>query len=283
MTFMVLTLLALSWVTLDLRAPAVVTDGPQRGALQVFAPVQQALATLLSPVTAATGWIADQRGLHRELAELRTAAAHARSATVRNADLAGENRRLRALLSMRARSAHRTVGARVLGSPPGDSSGGVVITAGAVDGVETDAAVVNEHGLVGRIVATAGSHARAELVTSPTARYAVRVDGGRTGRLWGGRSLLRLELDDPHRAVPAGAAVVTRAFEGSSIPDGLPIGTVMADPVHDRYLDVRPLVDPATLDLVQVVVDGPAQPAAVVDGSDGRSQALPPPPRPGER
>jgi rod shape-determining protein MreC len=283
MTFMVLTLIALSWVTFDLRTPAAATGGPREGALQLFAPVQQALAALIRPVDGAAGWIADQRRLHGELADLRAVRTQARSAEAVNADLAAENRELRRLLSMRARGAYRAVGASVLGAAPGDPAGTVVLTAGAADGVAPDMAVVNDEGFVGRVVAVTRSYARAELVTSPTARYAVRVAGAPPGRLWGGRSLLRLEVNDPHRAVRPGAPVVTRAFEGSPVPDGLPIGRVMSDPAHGRYLDVRPLVDTTSLSLVQVIVGAPDHPTTDAIGSAGPSPPLPPPARRRER
>lgn len=281
---MVLTLIALSWVTLDLRSPTPATEGPRRGALRLFAPVQQALAAAVRPVDAAFGWVADQRDLHAQLAELRDADARARAAQAVTDDLAAENDRLRRLLSMPSRGAHRTVGATVLGAPPGDPAGTVVLTAGTDDGVASDMAVVSAQGLVGRIVAATRSYARAELVTSPTARFAVRVGGSSPGRLWGGRGLLRLELDDPQRTVRPGSVVVTRAFEGSAIPDGLPIGTVLAAPAPDRYLDVRPLVDTVALSQVQVLIAAPGHPTVDTIGTVGGPQpSLPPPPRPRER
>ncbi len=280
----VLTLVALSWMTLDLRAPSDVTGGPQRGALALFAPVQRVLAATVRPVDVAVGWIADQRSLHRRLDDLRDAHARAQSVAAANDDLAAENRRLRELLAMRARTGHRTVGATVLGTPPGDLTGSVLITAGTAHGVAPDMAVVDHRGLVGRVVEVNRSHARVEMTTSPDARYAVRV-GQLAGRLQGtGGGSLRLELNDLRRTVRPGMPVVTRAFEGSSMPDGLPVGEVMRDAVHDRYLQVRPLVTAGSAHLVQVIVDEPAQPARRTwSGDAGGLTALPAPPRAGER
>lgn len=275
MTFIVLTLLALSWVTFDLQSPASVRNGPRQGALQLFGPVQRTLAVVGGPVNAATRWLSDQRHLHRELTQLRGARARARSVASVNDDLVAENRELRALLSMRARGPHRGVGATVLGAPPGDPSGTVVLTAGTADGVAPDMAVVDDTALVGRIVAATRSYARVELVTSPAARYAVRVGGEPSGRLWGGRSLLRLELDDVQRPARPGAAVVTRAFEGSPIPDGIPIGTVATAPTHERYVDVEPLVDTGSLSVVQVLTGAAEHPVAAAIGSTGRASHSP--------
>lgn len=293
MLLLVLTLIALSWMTLDLRAPVgAASAAPRRTALAVFAPVQQILATALRPIDTAVRWVGDQRRLHEQLDALRDETAELRAAAAHKADLADENRRLRGLLAMRARLEHRTVGARVLGTPPGDPGGTVLIDVGADRGVLPDMPVVSHGGgLVGRVVAVSPSHARVEVLTSPAARYAVRVTpGGVPGRLRGtGAGTLRLELDDPHQSVATAASVVTRAFEGSTMPDGVAVGTVVGVG-RDRYLDVRPLVAPAGIDLVQVVVGPPtAVPAdgsipAVGSSHDGAHRsALPPPPRPSER
>lgn len=282
----VLTLIALSWMTLDLRAAAPGGGTPDRGALAVFAPVQQALAGVVHPATSAVRWVDDQRALHERLDRLRDTDAELRAARVTNADLAAENRRLRHLMGMRERIGHRTVGARALGAPPGDPGGGVLITAGAGQGVAPGMTVIAAEGLVGRVVAVTATHARVELATSPHARYAVRVvPGGLPGRLRGaGDGRLVVELDDPHGAVPTGATVVTRAFEGSAVPDGLPVGAVQDDVSDGRSRAVRPQVSASALDLVQVVVDAPAQPSTLVGGAvTTGASTLPAPPRPGER
>ena len=282
----VLTLIALSWMTFDLRGAAPGGGAPDRGVLMVFAPVQRALAAVVHPATTAVRWIDDQRALHERLEALRDTEAALRVARARNADLAAENRRLRRLVGMRARVGHRTVGARVLGTPPGDPGGGVLMTAGARQGVAPGMTVVDVGGLVGRVVAVGATHARVELASSPHARYAVRVvPGDLPGRLRGaGDGRLIVELDDPQGAVPADATVVTRAFEGSAVPDGLPVGALHDDASDRRSRPVRPQVRVTALDLVQVILDVPAQPSTVVgDAVTTGATTLPAPPRPGER
>lgn len=282
----VLTLIALTWMTLDLRDAAAGGGAPDGGVLTVVAPAQQALAAVVRPAIAAVRWIDDQRALHEQLARLRGTAAELRAVRAGNLDLVAENRRLRRLIGMRERIGHRTVGARVLGTPPGDPGGGVLITAGTRQGVAPGMAVVDVGGLVGRVVAASATHARVELATSPQARYAVRlVPGDLSGRLRGaGDGRLIVELDDPQGAVPADATVVTRAFEGSAVPDGLPVGAVQEGATDLRSRAVRPQVQASALDLVQVVLDAPAQPSTVAGGAATTGvTALPAPPRPGER
>lgn len=281
----VLTLVAVTLMTLDLSDRG---DGPvarlRHTAIAAFAPVQQVMSATVHPVAAAGRWLSDQRRLHDELEQARRAGAQLRAAEAERDDLRGENAALRQMLGMRERVGMETVGARVLGTVPGDPGSSVLIDAGTRDGLAPGMTVLDHRGVVGRLVVVTAHHAQVELVTSPTARYAVRVVAGRQpGRLNGrGDGELQLELNDLHAVVLTGSAVVTRAFEGSTVPDGLLIGTVGAAEAGDRYRPVRPAVDAATLDLVQVVT-GPAQPSELPSGERPTASPLPPPPRPEER
>jgi rod shape-determining protein MreC len=278
-------LAAVTLMTIDLSDGR---DGPmtrvRHGAVAVFAPVQHAVAAAVRPATGVVRWLDDQHGLHAELARTRARVASLETAAVERDDLRGENARLHRLLGMRDRMGLNTVGARVLGTVPGDPGSSVLIDAGSGDGLAAGMTVLDDRGVVGRLVTVTARHAQVELVTSPTARYAVRVVSGRhPGRLRGrGDGGLELELNDPHAAVPAGAAVVTRAFQGSTVPDGLPIGIVEAADGVDRHRAVRPAVNVTTLDVVQVVT-APAQPSELPAGDPATATPLPPPPRAGER
>jgi rod shape-determining protein MreC len=278
-------LAAVTLMTIDLSDGR---DGPmtrvRHGAVAVFAPVQHAVAAAVRPATGVVRWLDDQHGLHAELARTRARVASLETAAVERDDLRGENARLHRLLGMRDRMGLNTVGARVLGTVPGDPGSSVLIDAGSGDGLAAGMTVLDDRGVVGRLVTVTARHAQVELVTSPTARYAVRVVSGRhPGRLRGrGDGGLELELNDLHAAVPAGAAVVTRAFQGSTVPDGLPIGIVEAADGVDRHRAVRPAVNVTTLDVVQVVT-APAQPSEPPAGDPATATPLPPPPRAGER
>jgi rod shape-determining protein MreC len=281
----VLTLVAVTLMTLDLSDDG---GGPvarvRYGALVLIAPVQQMVSVAVRPVTRVGRWIHDQRRLHEELARSRATADRLATAEIERDDVGAENAELRRLLGMREDLSLSTVGARVLGTVPGDPGSSVLIDAGTRDGLAAGMTVLDDRGVVGRLVAVTAHHARVELATSPAARYAVRVvDGRLSGRLRGrGDGGLQLELNDPHAVVPAGAVVVTRAFEGSTVPDGLSIGTVSESAADGRPLPVRPAVDAATLDLVQVVT-GPDRPSEIeLDGRPSET-ALPDPPRPSER
>jgi rod shape-determining protein MreC len=128
-------------------------------------------------------------------------------------------------------------------------------------------AVIDAHGLVGKVTDVTSSHARVQLAASPNAGYSVRVaDTGQQG-LTSGRGSRPMEMfivDDPETQVPEGSEVVTRAYQGGTIPDGIPIGVVEhpeeAGPEREQFLDLQPYVDFAKLDVVLVVLDAPEMP-----------------------
>lgn len=263
----VLTLIALVVITIDYRQG---DDGPvaalQRGALVVFGPVQEGFVQVARPIGGFFSSIGQLGSLRAENAALRAELEELRQRLPSVADLERENAELRAQLQMRERLALTTTAARVIGRPPSRPGNSILIDAGADNGIEPGMAVINADGLVGKVVAVTGSYARVELLSSPTARYAVRIaELGVSGLLQGqGPEPFRLEVLDPEAEIPPGAEVVTRTFESSTIPDGIPVGEVTGRPPgagpNSRYLAVQPYVDFARLQFVQVVLDAPTLP-----------------------
>lgn len=263
----VLTLAALVLVTLDFRQgdQGLVAD-LQRGALVVFGPVQEGFAEVVRPIGGFFAAIGELNELRARNAELEQELAELRERLPSVANLERENDEFRKLFAMRQDVGLTTTAARVIGQPPGAADNTVLIDAGAENGLEPGMAVLTADGLVGKLTEVVQRHARVELLTSPNAHYAVRVaETTQTGRLRGQGALpFQLEILDPEATVPEGAEVVTQLFQGTTIPDGIPIGEVVEPPegaeVNVRYLSVRPYVNFTKLSIVQVVLDEPLQP-----------------------
>lgn len=264
----VLVLVSLLLLTLDYRQG---DGGPvatlQRGALTVFAPLQDGFASVVQPIGGFFASIGQLGSLREENAALEADVQALRERQVSLADLERENAELRGLLGMRDRLGVTTTAARVIARPPGAFEWSVLIDVGAEHGVEPGMAVVSADGLVGKLTEVSRGHSRVQLLSSPSAGYAVRVaDSGVEGLLRGqGSRPFQLEVLDPEAQIEAGQELVTRAFQGTTIPDGIPLGEVQdaTDPAAQgtRFLSVRPYVDFSTLNLVQVVLDAPRQPA----------------------
>ncbi|MCY9785100.1 rod shape-determining protein MreC [Nocardiopsis sp. EMB25] len=156
----------------------------------------------------------------------------------------------------------------------------VTLDVGTDSGVRPDMTVVNGHGLVGRVVEAGASTSTVVLATDVASAVGARLEDTRKigvvrgGALPGGPDAeLTLELFDMEDPVEAGDRVVTLgSHEGAPFVPGVPIGTVeevqSAPGALSRLARIAPAVDFASLDLVGVVVAGPAE--------DPRDSVLPP-------
>lgn len=266
----VLALVSLVLMTVDYRQGE---EGPiaglQRGVLRVFAPLQEGLASLVQPIGGFVSALGELGSLREQNAALQEDLRELRERVVSEAELRRENAELRAQLEMRERLGFTTTGAQVVARPPNAFDWSVLLDIGADQGLRPGMAVINEHGLVGKLTDVTAGNARVQLLASPSAGYVVRVaDTGEEGLLSGrGTRPLQLELLDPEAEVAAEAEIVTRSFQGSTIPDGIPVGVVVTgsdpDAPPGRFLSVRPYVDFTQLNIVQVVLDAPAHPGTL--------------------
>jgi rod shape-determining protein MreC len=265
-----LVVVSLLLLTLDFREGQ---EGPlttlQRGVMAVVAPVQDALAGVVRPIGGFFGSLGQLGSLREEIARLEEENQALRDGTVSVAQLRQENDELRDLLRIQRRLGYTSTGAQVIARAPGAFDWSVIIDRGADQGIAAGMVVVNGDGLVGRVTDVTGGHARVQLLISPNARYVVRMVDGRGDGLLTGRGSRPLEVQilDPEEEVEAGSQVVTRAFEATTIPDGIPIGIVEEVPDSprglERVLAVRPHVDFSRLNFVQVILDVPAAPATL--------------------
>jgi len=265
----VLVLVSLVLVTLDYRGA---DSGPiaalQRGAGTVFGPLQDGLATVVRPVGNVLGAIGSLGSLRAQNDRLRSDLDEARTALQVQADLETRIADLEAQLGFAEAYELTTTAANVIAAPTRAAFDySVLIDAGTDDGIGPGMAVVNASGLVGRVTAADPRTARVQLLTTRGAGLAVRTDTGARGLLTGsGPEPFSLDLDDPEAEVADGQAVVTNRFEGSAMPDGLPVGVVDGTGPDPRYRFVRPFVDFARLGVVQVVLDAPEQAAELDPG-----------------
>ncbi|MFD3683415.1 rod shape-determining protein MreC [Nocardiopsis sp. NPDC058631] len=158
----------------------------------------------------------------------------------------------------------------------------VTIDTGTESGVRQDMTVVNGSGLVGRVVEAGPRTATVMLATDVKSAVGARLEATRKigvvngGAIPGGPEAdLTLELFDMEAPVESGDRVVTLgSHEGAPFVPGVPIGTVdevqVAPGALSRIARLTPAVDFASLDVVGVVVAGPA--------GDPRDSVLPPKP-----
>lgn len=263
-----LVLAALGLLTVDYRQHG---GGPpaaaRRGALAALAPVQEGAAALARPVGALVAEAGRLLRLRRHNAVLlhRLLGMRGQRRSLRDVEL--ENRRLRHMLGMERRRGYRTVATRVIAQGPSTFDWTALVDAGADRGLRPGMAVLAERSLAGTVVAVTRHHARIEYAASPQAGYAVRVAAtGQDGLLTGGGDQpYRLETLGPRVRPNLRSEVVTRAYAGSFVPDGVTVGRLLPAGRHGRGSErlrlVEPYLDATAVDLVQVVVSAPRNPS----------------------
>ena len=262
-----LLLACLTLITLDYRGGADSPVEPARRAVgEVLGPVETGTTAAIRPFTAVPQWFHSREALGSDIARLKAENARLRSEAV----TAGYDRNRLAELENLTTAAgdvgYALVPARVVGMGPAQSfSRTVTIDAGSRAGLRPDMTVLNNDGLVGRVLRVTHTTATVLLVVDTQS-----VVGGRVGEcmevgflhgrgVLGGDGRLDLELVD-QSAVPAkGDNVVTWGSDGGApYVAGIPIGTVTSVYTSLRETSQRAVIDPfvdfASLDLVGVVV-----------------------------
>ncbi len=276
-----LVLASLSLMTLDQVGGGSPLEPVRRAAGEVFGPVEVATTAAVRPFTAVPDWFRSRGSMHDDLIALQAENSRLKS----DLATAGYDRnRLEEYdgLTAAARSlGYSLVPARVVGLGSSQSfSSTVTIDAGSDAGLHPDLTVVNNDGLVGRVLRVTRTTATVLLIVD-----ADSVVGGRVGEsmevgflhgrgVLGDDGRLDLELVD-ETAVPAKHdAVVTWGSEaGGPYVSGIPVGRVTTVYSSLRETSQRAVIDPfvdfGALDLVGVVVpSGTASDRAVIE-TDG--------------
>ena len=232
----------------------------------VIGPVESATATAVRPFRETFDYFSSNDRLREDVAELSAQNSKLRS-QVEQAPL-DRNRlaELDGLTNTANQTGYALVAARVVGMGPMQSfSRTVTIDAGTTSGVRQDMTVLNNDGLVGRVISATRSTANVLLVLDTDS-----VVGGRLGSnneigflrgrgVTGDRGRLSLDLVD-HSVTPAKGDIVVTWGSENGVPyvAGIPIGKVESVYSTPRELAKHAVIDPyvdfTSLDVVGVVV-----------------------------
>lgn len=194
---------------------------------------------------------AENERLRRELAEARRAVA--------------DTEVLEELIGLRRRTTSDSVGARVISSSVNPFFRVLRVRLDRGEGeVERGMAVLDAHGVVGRIDRVYGSYADVLLAVDPASGIDVSIPrtGGRGTLVGLGRhdsyatTVERLERGAAEREVQIGDLVVTSGL-GEDFPAGIPVGHITA--IHTKEwelfqrVEVEPVVDFSDLEAVMVL------------------------------
>lgn len=242
--------------------------------------VENAISVVFYPFQVATQWVADRvhgasqtvqewGRLRQENAQLGQQVKDLSQVEARRQELQSENASLRNLVGLRQTTPYKMLSAEIIGRDPNNWLHTMIINVGSRDGVESNMAVVNYQGYVGKVLRVSPVSATVQLLidrdtdTSAGAGVGARdVRSGAVGVVFGqGTDPLKLQLTGRDPDVQPGDAVETSGL-ANLIPKRLLIGyvqSVVKDPASPaRYALVQPAVDFDHLDFVAVVMEHPA-------------------------
>ncbi|WP_049577135.1 rod shape-determining protein MreC [Nonomuraea sp. SBT364] len=224
--------------------------------------VARPVGGFLHAIAAAPGAQADIERLKAENARLRSSLSADRLDAARAAEL-------KRMLGLAGLGGYKVVPANVIarrGQPGFEDA--VQIDAGTEDGVRTDMTVLNGDGLVGRVVHAAARTSSVVLLSDLASAAGARMEGGQEigvvhGVAENGR-LLQFKLLDSTAPINRGGRLVSfGSHRGAPYVPGVPIGVI--EQVEStpgqlvRIAYARPYADLTALDVVGVVVQGPAR------------------------
>jgi len=288
----VLSMACLGAIVVDSQGGADSPFGPVRSALgDALGPAQEASAVVARPLRSVPDLLESNASLRGDVARLQGENAHLRAELATTSALRARAAELSGLLEASARSDVALVPAQVVGIGPAQSfSRTVTIDAGTTSGVHADMTVLNNAGLVGRVIRADRDTATVLLVVDRDSVVGARLGSNAEVGFLRGRGSLdgdgRLDLDLVDNAETPGRddVVVTwgSRHRAPYVP-GVPIGTVEAvfsSPREQaKHAVIVPFVDFSSLDVVGVVVDADTRgdraliTAGEVPGPDDREDA----------
>jgi len=277
-----LVLACLTLMTLDHHPGTGSPLEPAREAMgAVLGPVESGTSVVVRPVTAVGSWFTTRRHLEHDVAALQAENARLEARQATSQYQRNQLAEFQGLTSAAGTLGQTLVPAHVVAYGPAQSfSRTVTIDAGSEAGVHPDQTVLNDDGLVGRVLRVTRTTATVLLIVDTRS-----VVGGRAGASMkvgflrgtgglGGHGTLDLQLVDQAEAPAEGDTIVTWGSKGGApYVSGVPIGRVTAVYRSLRESSQRavisPYVDFGALDLVGVVVPSGTRSDRAIIEADG--------------
>lgn len=224
------------------------------GIMDAATPVLSVTSSPLDAIHDAGVWFSDMAALRRQNIALKNQNIELLQWQAAAKNMEVENQSLRALLHVVPPHKHSFITARIVSDLSGPYVRGALINGGKSDGIRKDEAVINENGLIGRVIETGEHSGRVLLLSDINSR--VPVMGERTHE----RSILSGNNSDQPvlsylaagSKIEVGERLVTSG-DGGVFPAGVPVGAVTA--IDHGAVVVQPFADAANAEYVSIVDD----------------------------
>ncbi len=166
--------------------------------------------------------------------------------------LEAENNNLRSLMNVVSIPKSRYITARIVTDMSGPYVRSALIGGGNAQGIKKDQAVINEYGLVGRVVETGDTSSRVLLLNDINSRIPVMVESSREKAILVGNNneLPSLSYVLSDSSIKVGDRIITSG-DGGVFPRGIVVGVVSK--IEKGVVRVQPSVDAARIEYVNVV------------------------------
>ena len=286
-TLALLVLTSITVITLDFRGEGSgIVDSIREAAIDLFAPVQSAAETVVSPVSNVWNGITEYDDLEDENARLRAELEDLEGAELDDYNARRQTQELIALMDLDFAGDIPAVAARVVSAPSSNFALTVELDKGTADGIEENMPVVTGAGLVGRVVQASKERSVVLVITDLESSVGVRLTRSRDVTVANGAGRnqdLTLELIDVNTTVRRGEPVVTSGLNSSLFPADIPVGRVSevgdADGDLERVVTVKPAVNLRRLEFVKVLQYAPraASPEPAAEPTPPAEEPAPPP------
>jgi len=229
LSLFIMIIITCAFLLLD-RAEAQVFERAREAAADALTPVFEIFSGPVSAIRDFLGGIQGYLAVHEENARLRDENARLLGLEAEVQQLRRVIDRYDALLTVQIDPAISYAAGRVVADDGGPFRRTVVVNAGTRAGVDRGQAVIDEHGLIGRVVGAGVESSRVLLVSDLNSRIPVFVEPGRRRAILAGdnSNLLRLDFLSNVEGLAAGDRVVTTG-EGGLMPPGLSVGIVAGE------------------------------------------------------
>jgi rod shape-determining protein MreC len=260
--------------------------GPLEGiVLQLTTPIQRAFGGLADRVIDANQFLSSQRDLIARNEQLESLVDQLMIENVRLKEFEAQNEDLRVKLDFSETHPEYILKAaqvrgRVIGSEPNNLLAVLIIDVGKRHGIAKGMPVVNERGLVGRVLTVGTNWSKVLLIIDPSSSVAAMTQSKRAPGVVSGRlgQDLQMEYIPQNEQVAVGDVVLTSGM-GGRYPQSLVIGQITE--IEQRDIDafqkatVRPSVSFGKLETVLVLTS--FEPLDVESALEGEATAEPEP------
>jgi rod shape-determining protein MreC len=233
-------------------------DYVQRGIVEFIAPVSKSFQATVRAVKDVYEEYLALRKTHTENAQLREEITRLQTQLTDYHEAYLENQRLRRLLDFKTTIGAEAIPAQVVVHDPTGWFQTMIVDKGAQDGLKVDMPVVNDEGVVGRIMDVSDRYARVVLITDPANAIDGMIERNRMRGILSGKdaSTCYLKYVRGNFDVQMGDLIITSGKDGV-FPKGLRLGRVKGvrkDPVVlFQTVEVEPVVRLSALEEVLIL------------------------------